>query len=214
MNASISWIATSALAAMAALGCRTGEEGAAPRSEGVAATEPTAPAVQEPDRAREQEPKPAQSPTVQEPSGRFLANAFPPTVPDTEWHRDAWMQQSCLRCHETGVGDAPQVVHRGMPDILLTAKCRTCHVFIPGSKPRPKPEPAADDPFAKNAFPPMIPASDYHAKAWTRDDCLLCHESGVKGAPRIVHEGLPPLLLQSKCRTCHVQVRVVEASGR
>ena len=40
----------------------------------------------------------------------------------------------------------------------------------------------------------------------------MCHESGVKGAPLIRHEGLPRLYLQAKCRTCHVQVRSGETN--
>ena len=137
-------------------------------------------------------------------------HAFPPTIPDTAWHQDAWWTNDCLRCHETGVGDAPELVHRGLPEILATAKCRTCHVLIPGSEPREREQ--ESDGFAPNAFPPMIPASEYHAKAWLRDDCMLCHESGNKGAPKVVHRGMPDHLLTAKCRTCHVQVRAVEAA--
>jgi hypothetical protein len=142
----------------------------------------------------------------------FASNAFPPTVPDTQWHRNAWYEQDCLRCHETGVHTAPVVVHRGMPDVLLTAKCRTCHVLIPGSTPRPE-EVRGQGEFAANAFPPMMPASESHAEAWTKDDCLMCHTTGIAGAPEIKHEGLPELLLTAKCRTCHVQVRAVDAAA-
>ena len=94
--------------------------------------------------------------------------------------------------------------------MLLRAKCRTCHVLIPGSKPRMKPLQEMSPKFDASAFPPMIPASSYHAEAWTRGDCLLCHEAGIKGAPVVVHKDMPALLLRSKCRTCHVQVRAVE----
>ncbi|MCA9322987.1 MAG: hypothetical protein KDB53_19760 [Planctomycetes bacterium] len=145
----------------------------------------------------------------------FAANAFPPTLPDTEWHQNAWIRNDCLRCHETGVGDAPQIVHRDLPDILRVAKCRTCHILIPGSKPRPKPEtpkPTENDAFESWAFPPMIPASGSHPDAWRKDDCYLCHETGIGGAPVVVHKGLPPIALKSKCRSCHVQVRTVEAT--
>ena len=58
--------------------------------------------------------------------------------------------------------------------------------------------------FALNAFPPMLPGSDHHAGAWTRTDCMLCHEEGVLGAPIVRHRGMTRLLLQSNCRTCHV----------
>jgi hypothetical protein len=140
----------------------------------------------------------------------FDDNAFPPTIPDTEWHQKAWLESNCLRCHETGVGDAPMIVHEGMPDILLSAKCRSCHVLIPGSAPREKPLEGDRSPFNDDAFPPMIPNSESHNRAWTKDDCLLCHESGIHGAPIVQHEGLPKILLTAKCRSCHVQVRAVE----
>jgi len=143
----------------------------------------------------------------------FDANAFPPTLPDTEWHQDAWVRQDCLRCHETGVEDAPIVRHEGMPPILLRAKCRTCHVIAPGQKPRGAKK-ILDPPtgeFNVDAFPPMIPASGSHRRAWRRDDCLLCHEDGTHNAPIVMHTGMPTMLLKAKCRTCHVQVRSIEA---
>lgn len=140
----------------------------------------------------------------------FLPNAFPPVIPDTEWHQEAWLRDDCLRCHETGVGEAPQIVHEGMAPILLKAKCRSCHVFIEGTPAPPQEEKASR--FDANAFPPMIPASGSHRTAWVKDDCLLCHESGNSGAPVVVHDGMPDLLLQAKCRSCHVQIRSDEAS--
>ncbi len=142
----------------------------------------------------------------------FAENAFPPTIPDTDWHRNAWLEFNCLRCHETGVGKAPVVVHSDLPPILLSAKCRSCHVLIPGSAPKAEAEPerGTPSPFAENAFPPMMPNSESHMRAWTKDDCLLCHESGIHGAPIILHEDLPAILLKAKCRSCHVQVRAVE----
>jgi len=137
----------------------------------------------------------------------FADFAFPPTVSDVEYHKDAWYKDDCLRCHETGVGDATAVEHEGMAPILLTAKCRSCHLLIPGQKPI-EPRPADDDAlFALYAFPPMIPASDSHKEAWLDDNCLLCHETGVRDAPIVRHKDLPPVLLKAKCRSCHVQVR-------
>jgi ferredoxin len=151
-------------------------------------------------------PAPPQEETV----SQFDANAFPPVIPDTDWHQDAWLRDDCLRCHETGVGQAPQIVHEGMAQILLKAKCRSCHVFIEGTPAPPVEE--QDSQFNANAFPPMIPASGSHRTAWIKDDCLLCHEEGNSGAPVIVHEGMPDVLLQAKCRSCHVQIRSDEAS--
>jgi hypothetical protein len=53
----------------------------------------------------------------------------------------------------------------------------------------------------------MMPNSLSHRGAWTRDNCLLCHTTGIRGAPIVRHEGLPAITLDAKCRTCHVQVR-------
>jgi len=160
--------------------------------------------------------RPVQSPT-QEAGDRpvtFADFAFPPTLSDTAHHGKSWLRDDCLRCHETGVQDATVVRHADMPDVLLTAKCRSCHVLIPGSEPaKPKPKPPEEQRFADFAFPPMIPASNDHRGAWNRTDCLLCHEDGTQGAPLVVHQDMPKRLMKAKCRTCHVQVRAVEASG-
>ncbi len=150
----------------------------------------------------------------------FADHAFPPTVSDTKYHKNAWMRDDCLRCHETGVGDAPMTEHKAMPadvkPILLTAKCRSCHVLIRGQKPTPKKAHTGE--FHEFAFPPMIPASESHKGAWTEENCLLCHESGIKGAPVVEHKAMPadvrPILLKSKCRSCHVQVRASSIPGR
>jgi len=137
----------------------------------------------------------------------FADFAFPPTISDVDYHKDAWIKDDCLRCHETGVGEATVVKHEGMKPILLAAKCRSCHVLIPGQAPI-EPAPSEEDSFfADFAFPPMIPASDSHKDAWTNDNCLLCHEDGVRGAPIVRHKEMPALLLEAKCRSCHVQVR-------
>ncbi|GJM26086.1 MAG: hypothetical protein DHS20C16_25010 [Phycisphaerae bacterium] len=146
---------------------------------------------------------------------QFAKNAFPPALPDTDWHREGWKRNDCMRCHETGVANAPQVQHQGLPDILFTAKCRSCHVLIPGLLPRSQREPGykapgTDSRFNANAFPPMMPNSESHKNAWIKDDCLLCHQSGIQGAPLIMHKDLPPILLEAKCRSCHVQVRAIE----
>lgn len=169
------------------------------------------PVAEEQGKPEQVEPEPAaQEPAPQEPPPRDIAeHAFPPVMPDIAQHQDAWQIDGCLRCHETGVQDAPVVRHVDMPAVLLTAKCRTCHVFVPGQAPRAKA--AADETFDANAFPPMIPASPNHGAAWWRDDCLLCHEGGLRGAPKVEHKGMPRVLLASKCRSCHVQVRAVEA---
>jgi hypothetical protein len=140
----------------------------------------------------------------------FADNAFPPTLTDTDVHRDAWLIDDCLRCHETGVGDAPVVYHAGMPGILLSAKCRSCHVVSPGKvQPEVLPEESI---FDDNAFPPMMPNTEDHKAAWGNNDCLLCHEDGNRGAPKVTHEGMPRILLKAKCRSCHVQIRSTETS--
>jgi len=140
-----------------------------------------------------------------DPETGFALAAFPPTIPDREWHQDAWLVNNCLDCHETGVQDAPMIRHKGLPDITWQSKCRTCHVLIPGvTEYVPVVEESAFEPWA---FPPMIPNNENHDQAWGSNNCLLCHEDGTRDSPVVRHEGLPRLALQSKCRTCHVQVR-------
>ncbi|MGV6814616.1 MAG: multiheme c-type cytochrome [Phycisphaerales bacterium] len=145
-----------------------------------------------------------------DPETGFAAAAFPPTIPDREWHQDAWLVNNCLDCHETGVQDAPQIRHKGLPEITWESKCRTCHVLIRGLDTyEPKVE---ESEFASWAFPPMMPNNDKHAQAWGENNCLMCHEDGIRGAPVVKHDGLPRLTLKSKCRSCHVQIRSYMAS--
>lgn len=140
-----------------------------------------------------------------DPETGFALAAFPPTIPDREWHQDAWLVNNCLDCHETGVQEAPQIRHKGLPDITYQSKCRTCHVLIPGNTDyTPKVE---DTEFASWAFPPLMPNNQKHEQAWGKKNCLLCHEDGTRNAPVIKHEGLPKIVFKAKCRTCHVQVR-------
>ncbi len=77
-----------------------------------------------------------QSPTAEaDPSGDFPAGAFPPTMSDMDYHQDAWSRTDCLVCHETGVDGATVIKHVSVPPTAMEAKCRTCHVLVPGSKP-------------------------------------------------------------------------------
>ena len=65
---------------------------------------------------------------------------------------------------------------------------------------------AEKGPFAPGAFPPTMSNADYHGRAWTRTDCLVCHEKGVQEAPQMLHVSVPLLAKQAKCRTCHVVI--------
>ena len=66
--------------------------------------------------------------------------------------------------------------------------------------------------FAPGAFPPTLSNTDYHDRAWTRTDCLTCHETGVQNAPVTVHKTLTPEAKQVKCRSCHVLIPGSEPS--
>ncbi len=61
---------------------------------------------------------------------QFAVNAFPPTIPKTESHRNVWKmhQWECLKCHGPEAGEAPTAKHEGMPEEVLSVRCRTCHV--------------------------------------------------------------------------------------
>ncbi|MCL4489844.1 MAG: hypothetical protein M1570_17205 [Chloroflexi bacterium] len=70
-------------------------------------------------------PTPTPYPT---PMSAFAAHAFPPVIPDKPQHQNAWLVTDCLGCHKDGIGEAPKLVHKDLPDLYLTANCRTCHV--------------------------------------------------------------------------------------
>lgn len=129
----------------------------------------------------------------------FDDNAFPPTLPSDENHSNAWLRTDCLICHENGIQDAPLVQHNKMSKLLLSGNCRSCHVVVAEGA-----DPDDEFPFARNAFPPTLPTDDSHSNAWLRDDCTMCHENGVQGAPTIVHRDMAPLLLKARCRSCHL----------
>ncbi len=40
-----------------------------------------------------------------------------------------------MTCHEVGVQEAPKLRHVSVPDMAKHAKCRTCHVLVPGLAP-------------------------------------------------------------------------------
>ena len=63
---------------------------------------------------------------------------------------------------------------------------------------------SANADFAPGAFPPTLSATEYHQRAWSRTDCMTCHETGVQNAPKIKHVSVPDIAKSSKCRTCHV----------
>ena len=137
----------------------------------------------------------------------FSDNAFPPTLPTDENHADGWLREDCLLCHESGISNAPDVRHAGMSRLLLSARCRTCHVVMaPGTAEE------GEVFFSRSAFPPTMPTDESHSGAWLRDDCLLCHQNGVDGAPRVLHFDMTPALLDARCRSCHLpRVQPVEA---
>lgn len=135
----------------------------------------------------------------------FLVNAFPPMLPATEPHQGSWLREDCLLCHETGVSGAPLVQHRGLPALVKQVKCRSCHIAPdPSAGPLTNLSGDALEDFARDAFPPTMPVDESHRNAWLREDCLLCHKWGVAGAPVVRHSGMAPILLQAKCRSCHL----------
>lgn len=149
---------------------------------------------------------PAMPVTTSQPASRvdfFARSAFPPVMPDTEFHQNAWVRKDCLLCHRWGVHGAPAVRHEGMPKIVLAARCRTCHLIVRGSGV----DAESDASFARNAFPPTLPDDKDHQNPWLQKDCLDCHNSGKNGAQIVRHDGMSKVLLTARCRTCHVLVR-------
>lgn len=135
----------------------------------------------------------------------FLVNAFPPLLPESEPHRNAWLREDCLLCHETGVAGAPLLRHQGLPELVKQAKCRSCHLAAdPDAAPLTNLRGEERTVFLADAFPPTLPSDESHSNAWMREDCLLCHKLGVGGAPRVRHTGMSEVLLSAKCRSCHL----------
>jgi hypothetical protein len=82
--------------------------------------------------------------------------------------------------------------------------------------PAPSPEPEAAVAFAEGAFPPPIPDIEQHQGSWLITDCIKCHSEEAGEATTVKHEGMPEVLLQVNCRTCHVFIseQTVEVSQR
>jgi len=77
-------------------------------------------------------PKPTTTPEPPDPKAAFAQGAFPPTIPDREWHNNAWLLTDCLACHGKDTqGEAPKIVHKDLPELYLNVNCRTCHVPRP-----------------------------------------------------------------------------------
>lgn len=68
--------------------------------------------------------------------------------------------------------------------------------------------------FASNAFPPVMPNDPSHGGGsyggWQQENCLACHREGVNDAPKVVHEGMAPILLEAKCRSCHTSTETAQ----
>ena len=68
-------------------------------------------------------------------ASKFAPGAFPPVLSDTEYHQRSWTRKDCATCHESGVNQAPKMIHSSVPPLAAEAKCRTCHTLIPGHRP-------------------------------------------------------------------------------
>jgi len=130
-------------------------------------------------------------------------------MPDTELHANAWVRKDCILCHTWGVLEAPYIRHEGLPKVLMTANCRTCHVLIKDVDM----DEESGATFTRNAFPPTLPNDKDHANPWLQKDCLDCHESGKDGAQVVRHDGMSKVLLTARCRTCHVLIRTGDTAG-
>ena len=65
----------------------------------------------------------------------FAPGAFPPVLSDQDYHKNSWTRGDCMTCHELGVQEAPKLRHVSLPELAKDAKCRTCHVLVPGQPP-------------------------------------------------------------------------------
>ena len=65
----------------------------------------------------------------------ILRRCLPPVLSDMDYHKNSWNRTDCMTCHEAGVQEAPKLRHVSVPDLAKDAKCRTCHVLVPGQAP-------------------------------------------------------------------------------
>ncbi|MDE3091042.1 MAG: ammonia-forming cytochrome c nitrite reductase subunit c552, partial [Chloroflexota bacterium] len=117
------------------------------------------------------------------------AQGGPPQIPHAkEGHTD------CLSCHEKGVNGAPKFPpdHTGRTNDM----CLGCHTFKPGAASATAAPTAASTPATLSNVPPPIPHT-----LEGRDQCLVCHQTGGGGAPKVPadHAGRT----NDQCRTCH-----------
>lgn len=127
-------------------------------------------------------------------STTVLPAGGPPKIPHVLEGREG----QCLACHEAGVVGAPKIPakHAGRTGDM----CPLCHVPAGASAPMLATAPAHSPgvkPISSTAGgPPQIPHS-----LEGRNQCLMCHEAGVAGAPKVPasHAGRT----SDMCPACH-----------
>lgn len=117
--------------------------------------------------------------------------------------------QACLNCHAQPGWKKRGANFRSRTDVHLRAglRCVDCHAA--GSR-------AADARIQGREIHQIGKGDDPGGRV--RDDlddtvrsCRSCHETGLMGARRMLHKGLPPLHLERiACQTCHIPERVVK----
>ncbi len=117
----------------------------------------------------------------------------------------------CLLCHEAGIAGAPRVSanHAGRTSDI----CTLCHVpavasaHSPGVTPTATPMAAPATPASTTTATLPKPPPNPPANHIGRTVCLLCHETGVGGAPKFPgnHTGRTDAM----CPTCHIVPNLV-----
>ncbi len=103
-------------------------------------------------------------------------------------------QETCLICHEAGVGGASKIPddHAGRTD----ETCQRCHVE------------ASTTPVEEAPTSPALPLIPHTAEG--REACLTCHETGAGGASKIPDDHVGRT--DETCRQCHIVAGVTPTS--
>jgi cytochrome c553 len=119
----------------------------------------------------------------------LLSQPAPPAVAPPDIPHDLVGREDCLMCHKMGIAFAPRIPenHVGLPAEL----CRTCHQAAALGELPP------EETRVAGIMPPQVPHS-----IEGRDDCRLCHETGVGGAPQFPPDHVDRA--NEVCLVCHV----------
>jgi mono/diheme cytochrome c family protein len=118
----------------------------------------------------------------------LLSQPAPPAVAPPDIPHDLVGREDCLMCHKMGIAYASRIPenHIGLPVDL----CQTCH------------QPGLAVALPEETREAGVMPSQVTHPVEGRDDCRLCHETGVGGAPQFPADHIDRA--NEVCLVCHV----------